>query len=135
MQLMLKEAGLFVVSAGLLVYLVSPSEEEPKPVVAEATKKANTTPTQEADDWDDEEDEDEDFVFGEPLVYSEDSESEAEDESVEELGAVPVVSPRPIQSVSRRTYRKAPVFKKSPAPGELGSRENPVVMSPSVSRR
>ncbi len=130
---MLKEAGLFVVSAGLLVYLVSPSEEEPKPVVAEATKKANTTPTQEADDWDDEEDED--FVFGEPLVYSEDSESEAEDESVEELGAVPVVSPRPIQSVSRRTYRKAPVFKKSPAPGELGSRENPVVMSPSVSRR
>jgi len=130
---MLKEAGLFIISAGFLVYFISPSEEEPKPAVAEATKKVITTPTQTTDDWGDEEDED--FVFGEPLVYSEDSESEAEDETLEASGVAPVVSPQPIQSVSRRTYRKPPVFKRSPAPGELGSRENPVVMSPSVSRR
>lgn len=133
---MLKEAGLFIISAGFLVYFISPSEEEPKPKppAAEVTKKANTAPAQEADDWGDDE-QDEDFVFGEPLVYSEDSESEAEDEAQETLSAAPAVSPQPIQSASRRTYRKSPVFKKSPAPGELGSRENPIDMSPSYSRQ
>lgn len=134
---MLKEAGLFIISAGFLVYFISPSEEEPKPkpVIAETAKNANADQTQKSDYWDEDDDEEDNFVFGQPVEYSEESTSETDDEAEQETSVAPVVSPQPVRSAKRSAYKKPPVFKKSPAPGELGSRENPIVMSPAYSRR
>ncbi len=119
---MIKEAGLFIISAGALVYFISTKEEEPKPkpVVVEAVKTVNASANQEPEYWgDDEDDEQDGFVFGEPVKYDEDN---------EQLVVEPSGSGQSVQSAIGNVYQERQVLENSPAPGEPGSRENPVVM-------
>ncbi|WP_339690871.1 hypothetical protein [uncultured Parasphingorhabdus sp.] len=131
---MLKESLIFVLSTGVLIYLIAPSAEpeKPQPVVEEAKPVAPPpAPVQSPDDaWDyDDEEEDESFTFGEPLTHLDDGIS---DESDEEDGG----SGRPAswgESPSgNRSFASngnmAPV--NSPKPGEKGSRENPIEAKP-----
>lgn len=129
---MIKQAVLFIASTGLLVYFVMPADEtEPKETVTQAKTVAKpVSQTNPEDSWDSENGDD-DAVFGEPLTYDEEDEPAAEDATTK----VPVKAPASLASkVARKTYNRAPVFRESPKPGELGSKENPVNLSPPGSR-
>lgn len=137
---MIKEAGLFIISAGFLVYFISPRDEQPKPQTPkiEAPQKTASSYDADADYWGDEADDDEgveqEFVFGEPMTstdpVSENDDSDAYDEDDDS-------SERKVASNSTaasdyeapRAARTSPVNSNSPKPGELGSAENPIPLN------
>ena len=139
---MLKEAAIFVVSAGTLVYFLAPVGEDEKPQPEPAGQEqvvAVATETSEDDDWGyEDEGEDDDFAFGQSLLDSTGS------DSAEEVGDPD--ENRPARSASRpsENYKRAvaaanrnaprPVAR-TPKPGEIGSEENPRRLSPSVQRQ
>lgn len=134
---MVKESILFVVSTGLLIYFVTPSEDPPKADAgADEVQTQVTPPVQSSDDgWgyeDGEEQDDESFVFGEPLTsFDNDYETDSDDTSSadEEEGS----SRREQQadagrSSSRSASRSQPKYSpNSPQPSEKGGIDNPIV--------
>lgn len=136
---MIKKAGIFVVSAGFLVYFISPAEEEQKPPPAkiEAPQKAVSSTDEEADYWGGEEygegDNEQEFVTGEPMVstepvsatgYTSDGEDGAGDDREDAAKSVPASEPP-----SPRATKNRRIHSSSPKPGELGSAENPIPLN------
>lgn len=135
---MIKEAGLFVISAAFLVYFISPVKEEPSPPPPkiETKTKAVSSISADAAYWGDDEygndDSEQEFVFGEPMVSTEpysqsdsssDSDKAKEAETNRETASRSVSPP---DSHSSRTVKRQPIHSSSPKPGELGSAENPI---------
>ena len=130
---MLKESLLFVASAGLLIYFVSPSNEPPEaePVAEEVQLKV-APPVQASDDgwgYDDEAaDVGEDgFTFGDPMTLLDDGNDQAssdEQERSNRLVQSDFDRSRNRDSAGRGTSSSA----NSPRSGELGSIDNPIVL-------
>ena len=118
---MVKESILFVVSTGLLIYFVTPSDEPTKADVApDETQQQVATKSPPADDgWgDDESEEDyESFTFGEPLTVSDDDSDEPVDEE---------------QSSNREEQPDSGAKQAAP---DTGSRKNAAVSSPGSSEK
>ncbi len=133
---MLKEAALFTVSTGILIYFISPVSEEKKvaPEKVENVEAAPRPVKSENDGWgyDDEDDvAEEAFVFGEPMVadgdekYGEDEEGGKdsdedgwdEDSSSGQSNGI---------EVTQNTKSRG-VHPDSPKGSERGSKDNPVV--------
>jgi len=134
---MIKEAGLFIISTGFLIYFISPvqKEQEPPPAKIEAKQKAVSATNDDSDYWGEEEHDEEadgqEFVFGEPMMSTEpfgeidysdsyDEESQSDDRKLE---SEPTPSPNVTTS---RTAKSRRIHSSSPKPGELGSAENPI---------
>ena len=134
---MIKEAILFVVATGVLIYFVTPSDEPPETgAVSEDTQKpVIRTPKTTDDGWgydDEEEDDDgESFVFGEPLTNLDgDYGDKSSDDELEKS------SDNRDQTETRETPTK-PVTKSrqkfsanSPMPSEPGGVDNPIIFTP-----
>lgn len=130
---MIKESILFVVSTGLLIYFVTPSDEPAKVDAAPAeTQKPVKQATESADDgwgYDDEDaEDDESFEFGEPFSGSDDdsddrSSDDEEDGSSdrEEKAETREARPKPVAKI-RKQYSA-----NSPQPNEQGGVDNPVI--------
>lgn len=135
---MIKEAGLFLISAAFLVYFISPVKEEPSPppVKIETNQKAVSSTSNDADYWGGDEygedDNEQEFVFGEPMVstepitqsdYSSGSDGADEADKTRETASSTVSPP---DNTSSRSVKNRPIHSSSPKPGELGSAENPI---------
>lgn len=127
---MVKESILFVASTALLIYFVTPTEEPPETAVAveEPTPVADTV--QDVDNswgYDEAESEDETFVFGEPLIHSDDDYNvDATDTDEEESAG----RAQPAETQSKRqpaTRTRRPVSSSSPGPNERGGVNNPII--------
>tara|TARA_R110000824_G_scaffold199461_3_gene383397 strand:- start:1850 stop:2272 length:423 start_codon:yes stop_codon:yes gene_type:complete len=128
---MVKESILFVVSTGLLIYFVTPSD---KPAIADAapeeTQKSSTQTTASSDDgWgDDETDvEEETFVFGEPLTHLDD---EDDDESPVDEEKVSTGRPEQTETKPRPSHPASSSQKasgNSPEPNQEGGVNNPII--------
>lgn len=136
---MIKEAGLFIISAGFLVYFVSPRDEQPKPQPpkVEAIQETVSSDQEDADYWggeEDDEDGEQEFVFGEPMTStnpaSEDDDSDSDDE--DEVSREREVASKSAESSDNELSRVATnsrVNANSPRPGELGSSVNPIPLN------
>ncbi len=140
---MMKEAALFVISAGTLVYFLAPvsEDEKPKPEPVKQEQSAPvTTQVSEDDAWGyEDEGGDEDFAFGQSLL-----DSNTGNDSVDGAEDKPADRPAQTSQLSAEQYQRAvasasrirrPVVTRSPEPGETGSRENPQSLAPPVDRR
>ncbi|WP_339824032.1 hypothetical protein [uncultured Parasphingorhabdus sp.] len=131
---MLKESLIFVLSTGVLIYLIAPSAEtaNPQPVVDEVEEAAPPpAPVQSPEDaWGyEDEDEGESFTFGEPLVHLNDNSGDKSDQ--EDSGSGRPASWGDPPSGSRSFASNGDIASaKSPKPGEKGSRENPIEIKP-----
>lgn len=146
---MLKESLTFAVSIGFLIYFVAPTGDD-KPPVDPVPETAVAKPVllaedeEEEDTWgyEDADEEDEEFNFGESLVGGdmEDFAFEDSDEVVEAMGAAapPIQSAAAAQdsdydrpaTPSSANQRNVNVTVTSPKPGQLGSVENPISVTP-----
>lgn len=134
---MIKQAVLFVASAGLLVYFVMPVDEteQNEPVVQAAADQKPVNEDNSSNSWEAEDGaEEEESVFGEPLAYSENERSDAE-EKYEIEGVVSKASNGPAIKAARKNYVSPSVYLQSPKPGGPGSKENPIDMSPPGGRQ
>ena len=142
---MVKEGIIFAGSVCVLALFLVPDDEGPRPETAPAEKPIEKKQPQsdEDDGWDydeSEEDEDEDedsnFTFGEPLVTEDPSDSEQYDSEVR--APEPTTPSKTKSSTSRNLTgvvgQKAPKSSKTPQPGEPGSKENPINLSPTGPR-
>jgi hypothetical protein len=126
---MLKESILLVASTGVLIYLVSPSGEPPKPEpVKEEVQKIVASPAPASDDsWEysdeDMETDDDNFTFGEPMTFLDNDENEPSSDQP------PSVAPASAGSRSFADSAPSPSGG-SPRPGAPGSRENPIALAP-----
>ncbi len=126
---MIKESVLFIVSTGALIYFITPASDSgeadaPTEVVREAPK-AIAQPSAESWGEDDGEEEYENFTFGEPITDEGADEDEAwEDESSSKGKDQWADSGSVASSVTSSRRSASP---DSPAPGELGSLDNPIV--------
>lgn len=134
---MIKEAGIFIVSAAFLVYFISPVEEEKKtlPAQVETEQKAASAPAKNTDYWGDDEygagDDRQEFVFGEPMVSTDpvtdiDESSDGRNEDERETASS---STAPSKDPPARIANSRPIHSSSPKPGELGSAENPIPLN------
>ena len=132
---MLKYAIVFVVSTGFLVYFVTPGSDDDAVVVA--TEQANTSiiePTpikKENSGWS--YDAGEDVTFGEPVKYGDDESTDQKTSASDTVfsNSLTQTAPKPIYSQAPQI----PQFTSSPKPGEYGSAENPVKMTPTGVRQ
>ncbi len=131
---MLKESLIFVLSTGVLVYLIAPSAEpeKPQPVVEEA-EPANPPPApiQSPDDaWGyDDEEESESFTFGEPMTHLDDGIGDESDDEDSDSGRPASWGDAPSGSKSFAGNGNMPPID-APKPGGKGSRENPIETKP-----
>ena len=131
---MLKESLIFVLSTGVLIYLIAPSAEpvKPQPVVEEAEETAPPpAPVQSPEDaWDyDAEDESDSFTFGEPMTYLDDNSNDSSNEEDSGSGRPASWGPPPSGNTSfAGNGNMAPTNGRRP--GEKGSRENPIEVKP-----
>ncbi|QTD56635.1 hypothetical protein [Parasphingorhabdus cellanae] len=133
---MIKQAVLFVASTGLLVYFIMPADKEKpsQPAVQEASGSKSNSQKEIADSWYADSGDEEDFVFGEPLVYSEEDKPSSNNVGEEEGGSQPVVNDV-ARIEKKRNYVSPAVYNKAPKPGGLGSKERPIDMSPPGGRQ
>ncbi len=134
---MIKQAVLFVASTGVLIYFITPVDDDQKrqPAVQEASEPKTRDQQDLSNSWDaNGDDENEEFVFGEPLVYSENDRPSSENEGEEE-GEYKPAAPQVTKLVRRANYVSPAVYSKAPKPGGLGSKENPIDMSPPGGRQ
>lgn len=126
---MIKESILFIVSTGALIYFITPASDSgeadaPTEMVRE-TPKAIPQPS--ADSWGEEDgdDEYENFTFGQPLTENGADEDEAWEEEASAKGKDQWAASgsAPVSVASSQNNRSA----NSPAPGELGSLDNPII--------
>lgn len=131
---MLKESLIFVLSTGVLIYLIAPSAEpeKPQPVVEEPKPTAPPpAPVQSPDDaWGyDDEEESETFTFGEPMTHLDDGIGDEADE--EDSGSGRPASWGDSPSGNRSFASNGDMAPANgPKPGEKGSRENPIEAKP-----
>lgn len=127
---MLKESILLVASTGLVIYLITPSEEPPKaePVAAEVQEMIQPVAQISDDSWEADESEeadDENFVFGEPMTIA----GNESDEQLWDEDNNPNLQHQPSSKGSNsRPFsggRNQPLAG-SPPPGAPGSIENPI---------
>ncbi len=134
---MMKEAAIFVVSAGALVYFITPEEKQsnPAPVAEEKAEKAKPDPVDSDDDWDDEEeDTEDDFVFGQSMIETGD---DADDDTSEDdykdgdsegsRDEDETESSKRKKTVTAKVSRR-PINPLSPRDGDVGSASNPKVL-------
>ncbi len=137
---MIKQAALLVASVSFLVYFIAPVADDPEQQPIQSKKVQNAKPLnksdEDADSWEDEDDDDgddTDFVFGEPMVdtepVSDDDDGTAKGDSNQKT-----VSAKSGRANRGFVQRKAPVIHKTPKAAELGSRQNPIDLSPKGSR-
>ncbi|MEH6757677.1 MAG: hypothetical protein V7676_09200 [Parasphingorhabdus sp.] len=133
---MIKEAGLFILSAGFLVYFISPVDDKPKPPPSkiETPQKAVSSDEDDAAYWGDEsEDEaEQEFVFGEPMTGTDPTSDDDDGHKNDEDNRNREVAPKQKASANNgasRPERIPPAHNKSPKPGELGSAENPIPLN------
>ncbi|MEW4467246.1 hypothetical protein AB1K62_05370 [Parasphingorhabdus sp. JC815] len=130
---MIKEAGIFIISAGFLIYFISPVQEEqkPPPVKIETKQKTVSATSNEDDYWGGEEygeEEDQEFVFGEPMMSTEpfsQTDTRNLDEDYASTDEHVSTSPSP----ASRAVKNRPVHRSSPKSGELGSATNPIPLN------
>ncbi|GAA0470678.1 hypothetical protein GCM10009096_09480 [Parasphingorhabdus litoris] len=131
---MIKQALLFVVSTGVLIYFVTPvaDDKQNQPTVQEASKPKPATQSTTPDYWGDEGDDDdtenegEEFVFGQPVVYSEEEEEEEDYQPVPPASSI---------ATNQRTSVRRAAASDSPKSGRLGSKENPIDLTPPGGRQ
>jgi hypothetical protein len=136
---MIKEAGLFVISAGFLVYFISPRDEQskPQPTSAETTQRTVSSDEEEADYWGEEKDDEhaeQEFVFGEPMTGTEPASEDGDSDSYDEDSAsrereVASKSKTSSDNTSSPAVKSRRIHSSSPKPGELGSAENPIPLN------
>ncbi|WP_108809627.1 hypothetical protein [Sphingorhabdus sp. Alg231-15] len=133
---MIKKAILFVVSTGTLIYFITPVDDEkaaePIPEETSTTKPAVDADASDQWSYDDDEGSDE-FVFGEPLAYSDDDDAPVGNNG-EVAGAPGPTLSEPKRPIARTNYISPAVYSKAPKPGELGSKDNPIDMTPPSGR-
>ena len=134
---MIKEAGIFVISAAFLVYFIAPVEKEqtPSPVKIETKQKAVSSANANADYWGGDEygenDNEQEFVFGEPMISTEpisETDHSSDGEQGNGSGEGREVRPSPA-SASSGTANSQRVHSSSPKSGEPGSAQNPIVLN------
>lgn len=134
---MIKEAGLFIISAGFLVYIIAPTSEKPEPEaqpVEIQTEAKNTSPAQQdTGSWENEEDEadtEPQFVFGEPMTgtdpLSEYDNESYDDDYIKINRQVAANNESSSNGVSANLASDSPGQSNNPRPGEPGSAENPL---------
>lgn len=134
---MIKQAVLFVASTGLLIYFIMPVDDDAQKqaVVQETSKQKSNNRASPSNSWDTNyDDQEEDFVFGQPLVYSENDEQSAENNGEYE-GEQPSAAGEVTKSVVRRNYVSPAIYSQAPKPGAPGSKGNPIDMSPPGGRQ
>jgi len=109
-----------------LVIATMTSETSPEAVPVEPVEEVKKIPAVAASTPEEDEDyysdEDSDFVFGEPVKYDDGEQTGATAERSEYRE-----DPKPSRSYAAKP---APRFKNSPQPGQLGSKDNPVDLTP-----
>lgn len=132
---MLKYAIVFVVSTGFLVYFITPGSDDQAVVMATEQAKTNVVepaPIKKANSgWS--YDAGEDVTFGEPVKYGDDESSDQKTTAPENVASnsITQTAPKPVYSQAPQTLQ----FTSSPKPGEYGSAENPVDMTPAGGRQ
>lgn len=135
---MMKEAALFTVSSGVLIYFLSPVSEEPVTVPEKVEQEVKRAPSQSPpvdDSWgyeDEDEYEDEEFVFGEPLVSDDDEyDDEYDDENDQTNGELSEIvestNSSSTQAQIAQSQKPSRSHPDSPKGNQRGSKENPVV--------
>lgn len=134
---MIKQAALFVVSTGTLIYFIMPvDDQKPTESIAQETSQTKSTVrTSPSNQWgyDDDEGSDE-FIFGEPLEYSDDADTPADNNGEIAGTAGPTIN-EPTKRIARTNYISPAVYSKAPKPGGIGSKENPIDMTPPGGRK
>lgn len=134
---MIKQAVLFVASTGLLIYFIAPVDEDKKskPVVQAAAEQKSSGQKDLSNSWyADSDDENEEFIFGEPLVYSE-NEEPAPENIGESEGEYKPIAPQVARIAGKPNYVSPAIYSEAPKPGGLGSKENPIDLTPPGGRR
>ncbi|WP_109357290.1 hypothetical protein [Sphingorhabdus sp. EL138] len=134
---MIKQAILFVVSTGTLIYFIAPVDDEKaaEPIAEETSKTKSAVKSSASDQWSYDDDEGtEEFVFGEPLEYSDDADTPAGN-SGEIAGTAGPTIDEPTKRIARTNYISPAVYSKAPKPGGPGSKENPIDMTPPGGRK
>ncbi len=130
---MIKQAVLFVASTGFLLYFITPADSDnQKPsTIQEASEPKPKYQQNLPAPWDADSDaEEEEFVFGEPLVYS-DTDETIPEKNDEYSSAAPQVA-----KISRKpNFVNPAIYSETPKPGQPGSRENPIDLSPPGGRQ
>ncbi len=128
---MIKQAILFVVSTGTLIYFIMPVDDEKtaEPVAEETSKTKPTVSAVTSDQWSYDDEGSDEFVFGEPLAYSDDADTPAGNNGEIAGTAGPTIN-EPTKRIARTNYVSPAVYSKAPKPGGPGSKENPIDMTP-----
>lgn len=119
------------------MYFITPTDKDDQkpPATQEASKPKSDNQQDLSNSWEaDSGNEDEEFVFGEPLVYSEKDEPSSENKGENE-GEYKPAAPQITKIAKRPNYVSPAIYSEAPKPGELGSKENPIDMSPRGGRQ
>ncbi|MEP2102918.1 MAG: hypothetical protein ABJP02_05785 [Parasphingorhabdus sp.] len=134
---MIKQAVLFVVSTGVLIYFIAPVDDDKssQPVVQKASDPKPSNQSASADSWyADSDDEEEPFVFGQPVTYSDDDESDSgnTDEKEREYQS----TAGEVTGTSRkRSYAGVTANSGASKSGRPGSKGNPIDLTPPGGRQ
>ncbi len=128
---MIKQAILFVVSTGTLIYFIAPVDDEKaaEPVAEETSKTKSAAKANTSDQWGYDDEGSDEFVFGEPLAYSDDDDAPAGNNGEVAGTPGPIIS-EPKKQIARTNYISPAVYSKAPKPGGPGSKDNPIDMTP-----
>jgi len=129
---MMKEAALFTVSTGVLIYFIAPVSEKEQ-ATPEKVERVEAAPAQSVSDADDEwgygdedDSDEEEFMFDQPLsADDDDAYAENEEDADEQEAVADQQESGTIEVAQNKNQRRA--HPDSPQGSERGSRENPVV--------